>query len=148
KAEAVTALPEAFCIQVSRAVRRVWPLYWMAKSMSVVVSPKAAARGPVSKSSALRGPATGESRGGGAAKGHVEGGVDVDAAGQDVFSGGVEDAVGIVAREALSDGGDLAVGDGDVGGVSVGGGGYAAICDDGVEAHGCLPLRGGTRILC
>ena len=43
-------------------VRRDWPLYWIAKSISVVVPPKAAARVPVSKSSALVVPPKGMSR--------------------------------------------------------------------------------------
>src|SRR6266480_2009426 len=53
KAKSMVALSWAFFIQVSKAWRRVWPLYWMAKSMSVVVPPKAAAIVPVWKSSAL-----------------------------------------------------------------------------------------------
>ena len=55
----------------------------MAKSTTVVVPPKAAARVPVSISSALSG----------AAEGHVEVGVHVDAAGQDEHAGGVDDRV-------------------------------------------------------
>src|SRR6266480_3857357 len=62
KAKSVTALSWAFFIQVSKAWRRVWPLYWMAKSMSVVVPPKAAAMVPVWKSSALVVPPKGMSR--------------------------------------------------------------------------------------
>src|ERR1051326_560910 len=56
------ALSRAFFIQVSSAPRRVSPLPWIAKSMSVVVPPQAAARVPVSKSSELVVPPNGMSR--------------------------------------------------------------------------------------
>src|SRR5207244_10723342 len=52
----------ALLIHVSKAVRKDCPLYWMAKSISVVVPPNAAARVPVSKSSALVVPPNGISR--------------------------------------------------------------------------------------
>ncbi len=58
----MAALPSAFFIQVSQAWRRVWPLYWMAKSTIEVVPPKAAAIVPDSKSSAEVEPPNGMSR--------------------------------------------------------------------------------------
>jgi hypothetical protein len=73
----------------------------MAKSTMVVVPPCAAATVPVSKSSTR----------GGAAERHVQVRVRVDAAGDDVFAGGVDRSRRPVPRSmtGLGDGGDLAV---------------------------------------
>ena len=84
------ARPSAFFHQVSSASRMRVPRAWMAKSTMVVVPPNAAARVPVSKSSARRG----------AAERHVEVGVGVDAAGDHVHAGGVDDLVARVGRDA------------------------------------------------
>ncbi len=57
----MAALPSAFDIQVSHALRRLSPRSWTAKSTIVVVPPWAAAMVPVSKSSDATVPPNGRS---------------------------------------------------------------------------------------
>ncbi len=122
-------------IQVSKAWRSAWPLYWIAKSMSVVVPPNAAARVPVSKSSALVVPPKGMSRC--VCTSMPPGRTSLFAASMIL--------VAFVRRQIASDGGDLAVRDGDVGDVGVGGGDDGAVLDDRVEAHRVPPRCCGMR---
>jgi len=70
---------------------------------------------------------------GSAAEGHVEMSVHVDAARKDEEVGGVDDPAGVLGRELCGDGGDLLVGDADVGDVSVARGDDGAVVDDGVK---------------
>ena len=93
--------------------------------MSVVVPPKAAARVPVSKSSALVVPPKGMSR---CVWTSMPPGRTYLPAASMIF-------VALSRGKILADGGDFAVGDGDVAGVGVGGGDNASVYDDGVKAH-------------
>ena len=84
------ALPSAFFHQVSSASRMRVPRAWMAKS---TMRGGAAERRRAGAGFEIVGD-------GGAAERHVEMGVAVDAAGQDVHAGGVDDVRGGVCRNA------------------------------------------------
>jgi len=100
----MTALPSAFAFQVSRAARRLFARFGVAKSIIGGRAAVAAAMVPVSKSVG-RGDVAGR---------HVEVGVRVDAARHDVQPRCVEHRVG-PRRQALADARDDAVLDVDVG---------------------------------
>jgi len=67
--------------------------------------------------------------------------VNIDPAGQNIFSGGVDDFGGVVAWEILTKGCDLAIVDGNVTCVCVCGSGYASVYDDRVKAHWLPPAE-------
>jgi hypothetical protein len=95
----MAALPSAFWCHASRPFWIDSPLVWMAKSTMVVVPPWAAA---------MRARLEVVGRGG-AAERHVEVRVGVDAAGDHVFAGRVDDHVGgAEIHPSLRDGGDHA----------------------------------------
>ena len=88
----MAALRSAFFIQVSNACRRLWPLVWMAKSISVVVPPNAAAIVPGFKIV----------RAGGAAERHVQVRVNVDSARHHQPPGGVDHLSGVFDGQRLA----------------------------------------------
>ena len=73
---------------------------------------------------------------GGAAEGHVEVGMNVDAAGDDEQSGGVDDAASILDGKSRSDGRNLVANNADVGDEGVRRSDDRAVADDGIKAHG------------
>ena len=72
---------------------------------------------------------------GGASEGHVEMRVHVDAAGENIFSSGVQNLRGIFSRQIFADGRDLTVRDGNVCHVRIGCGHHGSVGDDRIEAH-------------
>src|SRR5258707_36328 len=82
----------------------------------------------------------------GPAEWHVEVSMHVDSAGEHILTGRIDYFPRVLARKALADGGDFSLVDRDVAGVSVRCGGYEAIHDDSVKAHGCVsPPRAQPR---
>jgi len=63
----------------------------------------------------------------GASEGHVEMSVNIDSAGQNIFSGGIDNFSGIVARKILTDRRDLATADRNVACVRICGRGHASV---------------------
>ena len=119
------ALPSAFFHQVSSASRMRVPRAWMAKSTM---------RGGAAEGRGAR--AGFEIVGaGGAAEGHVEMGVAIDAAGEDVHAGGVDDFGRRSFRDAGADFLDDFAFDQDVGGECVRGGDDGAVADEGVQVE-------------
>jgi len=106
----------------------------MAKSMSVVVPPNAAARVPVSNHRRWC-----------AAKRHVQVRVNVNPAGQNVSAFGIQDLLGGVARKAGADGSDFAAGDCHVSGVRVSGSDHDSVYDECVKGH--LGLQSSAHFL-
>ncbi len=76
---------------------------------------------------------------GGAPERHIQMGVDIDSAGEYVFVRGIDQAFGIFARQASTQGNHAVACNGDIGQIGVGCGNHRAVCNDSVEPHWPIP---------